>query len=294
MRIIFFVISLVVTIVLIFVLDKKWGSIPALGKFLSPQQGFWQNAEPVDADKNETLSFTGLKGKANVYLDDRLVPHVFAENDEDVYFVQGFLHAKYRLWQMEFQTFAAAGRISEFLGNDPRFIHYDREQRRLGMLYAAENALKAMEEDTSSKKFFDAYTNGVNAYISDLTESELPVEYKLLGYKPEPWSNLKIALFLKLMSQDLASYGKDLEFTNEKAVFSLRDMRALYPEISDSSMPIIPKGTVFDLPGITPVKPATADSLYFNNDTTLNVREENEPNPNNGSNNWAVNGSKTK
>ena len=294
MRIIPFIIGLVVTLALIFALNKKWGSIPALGKFLSPQQGFWQNAEPVEENRNEQLSFSELNGKVNVYLDDRLVPHVFAENDEDVYFVQGFLHAKYRLWQMEFQIIAAAGRVSEFLGNDARFIRYDREQRRLGMVYAAENALKVINADPESKKFFNAYTNGVNAYINSLTESQLPVEYKLLGYKPEQWSTLKCALFLKMMSKDLAGYDRDLEFTNQKAVFSLRDMQLLYPEVSDSSAPIIPKETVFDLPGIIPVKPPTADSLYFGNDTTLTVREVNKPDRNNGSNNWAVNGSKTK
>jgi penicillin G amidase len=293
MRIIPFLTGLVVTLALIFALNKKWGAIPALGKFLSPQQGFWQNAEPTDANLNEELTCTELKGKVNVYLDDRLVPHVFAENDEDVYFIQGYLHAKYRLWQMEFQTIAAAGRVSEFMGNDPRFIRYDREQRRLGMGYAAENALKAIEADPESKKFFDAYTNGVNAYINSLTESQLPVEYKLLGYKPEQWSNLKIALFLKMMSKDLAGYDRDLEFTNAKSVFSLREMQMLYPQLSDSSIPIIPKGTAFEAPGIVPVKPATADSLYFGNDTTLNIREVNKPNPNNGSNNWAVSGSKT-
>lgn len=294
MRIIPFISSLVITMALIFVLNKKWGSIPALGTFLSPQQGFWQNAEPTGAALNEEISCSELKGKVNVYLDDRLVPHVFAENDEDVYFIQGYLHAKYRLWQMEFQTIAAAGRVSEFLGSDPRFIRYDREQRRLGMGYAAENALNAINADTESKKFFDAYTNGVNAYIRSLTESQLPVEYKLLGYKPEPWSNLKTALFLKMMSKDLAGYDRDLEFTNEKSVFSLQQMALLYPQLSDSSLPIIPKGTAFEAPGVVPVKPATADSLYFGNDTTLRVREVNKPNPNNGSNNWAVSGSKTK
>jgi penicillin amidase len=293
MRIIPFIVSLVITVALVFALNKKWGGIPALGKFLSPQQGFWQNAEPTDANLNEEISCKELKGKVNVYLDERLVPHVFAENDEDVYFIQGYLHAKYRLWQMEFQTIAAAGRVSEFLGNDPRFIRYDREQRRLGMGYAAENALKAIDADPESKMFFDAYTNGVNAYINSLTESQLPVEYKLLGYKPEQWSNLKIALFLKMMSKDLAGYDRDLEFTNEKSVFSLHEMQMLYPQLSDSSLPIIPKGTAFNAPGIIPVKPSTADSLYFGNDTTLNVREVNKPNPNNGSNNWAVSGSKT-
>src|SRR5207249_9907247 len=111
MRIIPFLVSTIITIVLIIVFDNKLGGIPPLGKFLSPQQGFWQNAEPTDYNFNQNLVFKNLKGKVNVFLDERLVPHIFAQNDEDAYFVQGYLHAKFRLWQMEFQTRAAAGRI---------------------------------------------------------------------------------------------------------------------------------------------------------------------------------------
>ncbi|MCW3117226.1 MAG: acyl-homoserine-lactone acylase, partial [Chitinophagaceae bacterium] len=168
MKFIPFIIAASVTITLIVILNKRWGTAPAMGGFLSPQHGFWQNAEPADEGYNSDLRITGLKSKAKVYFDDRLVPHVFADNDEDLYFVQGYLHAKFRLWQMEFQTMAAAGRISEILGNDPRFINYDRETRRLGMVYAAENALQAMEADPVSKSGCDAYTNGVNAYIESL------------------------------------------------------------------------------------------------------------------------------
>ena len=294
MRIITFLLSSIITLCLIFALNKKWGVIPPIGKLLSPQQGFWQNAETVGGNRNEHFSFSGLKGKATVYLDERLVPHVFAQNDEDVYFIQGYLHAKYRLWQMEFQTMAAAGRISEILGNDPRFLRYDREQRRLGMVYAAENAEKAVNADPASKKYFDAYTNGVNAYINNLTRGQLPVEYKILDYSPEPWSNLKTALFLKMMSKDLAGTEYDLDYTNEKSVFGVDEMRRLFPEISDSSRPFIPKGTVFSPPGIVPVKPATADSLYFGKDTIVGAHEVNKPNPLNGSNNWALAGKKTK
>ena len=86
-------------------------STPPFGKFLSPQHGIWQNAESVNQDFSENLSFPQLKGKVNVYFDDSLVPHVFAEQENDAYFVQGYLHAKFRLWQMEFQTHAAAGRV---------------------------------------------------------------------------------------------------------------------------------------------------------------------------------------
>jgi penicillin amidase len=293
MRVIPFVLSTLVTIALIIALDNKWGSIPPLGKFLSPQQGFWQNAESADHDFNENLVFNHLKGNAQVYMDERLVPHVFAENDEDAYFIQGYLHAKFRLWQMEFQTLAAAGRISEKLGNDPRFLRFDREQRRLGMVYAAENALQEIDKNPVTRTFSSAYTAGVNAYIKDLTIAELPIEYKLLDYKPEAWSNFKIALFLKQMSKTLAGFDKDLEFTNAKSVFNVKEMNLLFPQVPDSLVPIIPKGTAFAAPGITPVKPIDADSLYFNNDTTIKVREEFKPNPHNGSNNWAVSGAKT-
>jgi penicillin amidase len=294
MRIIPFLISIIITIVLIFLLNKKWGSIPPLGKFLSPQHGFWQNAEPADADFTIDLKFPNLKGKVNIYFDERLVPHVFADNNEDLYFAQGWLHARFRLFQMELQTMYAAGRLSEIVGNNPAVIKVDRETRRSGMVYAAQNALKEFEADPVSKASCDAYTAGVNAYIESLTEAQLPIEYKLLGYKPEKWSNLKIALFLKQMSRTLAGNVDDLELTNEKSFIPFSEFKILYPEIPDSLIPIIPAGTKFDMPGIVPVKPATADSLYFGKEDTLRVAEIIKPDPDNGSNNWAVAGIKTK
>jgi penicillin amidase len=294
MRVVPFVISTIVTAGLVFALNKKWGPVPPLGKFLSPQQGFWQNAEATDHNFSMDLKLPGLKGKTEVYFDEKLIPHIFADNDDDLYFVQGYLHARFRLWQMEFQTFAAAGRISEHLGNDPRFINYDRETRRLGMGYAAENALQQMESDEVTKKGCDAYTAGVNAYIHSLTYATLPLEYKLLDYKPEEWSNLKIALFLKQMSRTLAGFENDLAYTNMKSYFSFDELMVLDKQIPDSLEPIVPKGTVFDPPGIVPVKPVSADSLYFSNIDTADVVEINKPDPNDGSNNWAVAGKKSK
>jgi penicillin amidase len=297
MRVVPFVISTVVTAGLVFALNKSWqlGSkrIPPLGKFLSPHQGFWQNAEPADHDFSEDVTLQGIKGKADVYFDERLVPHVFAENDEDLYFIQGYLHAKFRLWQMEFQTLAASGRLSEILGGDARLIRYDRETRRMGMVFAAENALQEMEADPVTKSGCDAYTAGVNAYIGSLTASTLPLEYKLLDYKPEKWNNFKIALFLKQMSRTLAGFENDLALTTQTDAIPFEEFKWLYPQVPDSLIPIVPSGTKFDPPGIIPVKPATADSLYFGRKEKMIVPPQENPNPNNGSNNWAVNGAKT-
>ncbi|MEI2737580.1 MAG: penicillin acylase family protein [Chitinophagaceae bacterium] len=293
MRIVPFAISTVVTAGLVFALNRPLGPLPMpAGKFLSPQHGFWQNAEPSGKSFDADLSFPELKGKAEVYFDDRLVPHVFAENDEDLYFIQGYLHAKFRLFQMDLQTKAAEGRASEIAGK--KAINFDKEQRRLGMVYAAENAMKEVDKDPASKAMFDAYTNGVNAYISSLKAAEIPVEYKLLNIKPEKWTNLRTALLLKMMAKMLSSGTEsDLANTNAKSVFIPDELKMIYPQVPDSLEPIVPKGTVFDKPGIVPIKPVSADSLYFGNKETVAAHETSKPDINNGSNNWVVAGSKT-
>src|SRR5258706_5719068 len=217
MRIISFFLFSLITIGLVIIFNSTFILPAPLGKLLSPQHGIWQNAEPLNQDYTEDLTFPQLAGKVNVYLDDRLVPHIFAEKENDAWFVQGYIHAKFRLWQMELQTHAAAGRASEIVGDVA--VNHDREFRRLGMVYAAENSLKQMENDPATKSLCDAYTAGVNGYIESLNESNLPLEYKLIGYKPEKWSNLKTALFLKYMSYDLAEHDDDFEMTNAKSFF---------------------------------------------------------------------------
>lgn len=291
MRIIPFLASAVITTGLIVVLNSRMVLPAPLGALLSPQHGVWQNAEPTDENFSADLKFPQLNGKVSVYFDERLVPHVFAEQENDAYFVQGYLHAKFRLWQMELQTFAAAGRASEIIGE--KALEHDREFRRLGMVYAAEIADKETEKDPVIKAECDAYTAGVNAYIDGLTESKLPLEYKLIGYKPERWTNLKSALFLKYMSQNLASGEDDFEMTNAKSFFGAEDFAKLFPAVQDSLDPIIPKGTVFEKQKVFPVAPANVDSLYFNNKDVAMISEE-KPDRSNGSNNWAVSGKKTR
>jgi penicillin amidase len=291
MRIIPFLAGAVITTGLIVVLNSKLVLPAPLGTLLSPQHGVWQNAEPTNENFSADLKFPQLQGKVSVYFDDRLVPHVFAEQENDAYFVQGYLHAKFRLWQMELQTYAAAGRASEIVGE--KALEHDREFRRLGMVYAAEIAEKETDKDPVMKAECDSYTAGVNAYIDGLTESKLPLEYKLIGYKPEHWSNLKTALFLKYMSQNLASGEDDFEMTNAKSFFSPDDFAKLFPAVQDSLDPIIPKGTVFEKQKVFPVAPANVDSLYFNNKDVAMIFEE-KPDRSNGSNNWAVSGKKTR
>jgi penicillin amidase len=282
-----------VTLVLVIVFNTRIGPAPAFGKFLGPQHGFWQNAENTNHNFNEEITIPGLKGNSNVYLDERLVPHVVADNDEDAYFIQGYLHAKFRLWQMEFSTHAAAGRISEIIGE--KAIQFDREQRRIGMVYAAENMLREMEANEFTSMMVRQYTAGINAYISALSKSGLPVEYKLLGYEPEQWNHLKTALFIKQMTKTLAFATDDLAFTSLRKVFTDEQMNVLFPQLQDSLEPVIPKGTKFEKPIAEPKTPANADSAYLQHaDSLMSMVKQDQPSRDNGSNNWAVSGKKTK
>lgn len=299
MRIVAFVVSLSITISLIVVLNMQLpvgeSKTPRLGLFLSPQHGFWQNAESENLGLDKNFKLAGLNGNVDVYYDERLVPHIYAENDIDAYYVQGFIHAKFRLWQMEFQTYAAAGRLSEVMGaknSGKDFVAIDKMFRRLGMVYAAENSLSELEANPEIKSAADAYTRGVNAYISSLKPNQYPFEYKLLDYAPEKWSNLKTVLFLKYMSYDLAGAEWDFELTNAKNVFSADDFEKIYPTIQDSLDPIIPKNTAFSKPAVRVIPPPTADSVYYKMKDSLQ-QVFMKPDKNNGSNNWAVSGLKT-
>src|SRR5690606_33454459 len=108
----------------------------------------------------------------------------------------------------------------------------------------------------------DAYTAGVNAFISSLNESSLPLEYKLIGYYPEKWSNLKTALFLKYMSYDLAGREQDFERTNARSYFGAEDYNLLFPKQLQGMDPIIP-GKLIEMPQLQLNQPVDYDTIPF-------------------------------
>jgi penicillin amidase len=298
MRIVPFLVSGVLTTGLVIVLNMQLSvgssKTPRLGSFLSPQLGFWQNAEAANAGFDGEISLPNMHGEVNVYMDDRLVPHIYAESDLDAYYVQGYLHAKFRLWQMEFQTHVAAGRLSEILG--PERVSTDRFFRRLGMVYGAEQTMALIDKNPEMKATIDAYADGVNAYIKSLKPEQIPFEYKLLDYKPEAWTPFKTYLFLMYMSYDLSARGvtTDLQMTNAKNYFGYDDFDKLFPNVQDSLDPIIPRGTDYDAPGTMPHAPKNIDSAYLRATVNSTAMAPIVPDRDNGSNNWAVAGTKTK
>jgi penicillin amidase len=277
-----FLISLILLIAIFFVLNTRFGSVPAIGEFLNPSLGIWQNENTESITGN--VQIEGLSDKVTVHYDENLVPHIFAQNDTDLYKAQGYITAKHRLWQMEFQTHASAGRLSEIIGE--KALDYDRMQRRKGMGFGAESALtKMQEEDPEIIAFIEAYNQGVNSYIESLSQKDYPVEYKLLGYKPEPWTIKKTAYLLMYMTDMLCGRESDLEYTNALRLLGKERFDLLYPDFFDVNDPIIPKETDWSYID-TPITETPQSELPL--DSIAETMEK--PDPDNGSNNWAISG----
>ncbi len=290
MRIVKFLLSLIVTVGLIYALsirhDVGKTKTPPLGEFLNPFTGFWQNGESRTPNIKESVVLQNLKEEGSVVYDDRMVPHIFANNLEDAYYLQGYVTAQQRLWQMEFQTMSAAGRISEVVGSSA--LEYDKKQRRKGLGYGAEKShekWKTME----GFKHTEAYTAGVNAYINSLSKKDLPFEYKLLGYEPEQWTTFKCALLLKSMVNVLARHDDDLESQNAYKLLGEEMFNYLHPEQYKTDDPIIPTSVKYDF------EPKALKTNAVDNDENQDVSylPMDKPYEGLGSNNWAVSGSKT-
>lgn len=286
MRIFRFAISTSVTVALVLLLQTRMGSIPPIGTLLDPFAGFWQNAESTALDWPETLAVDGLSSPVEVVYDDRLVPHIFAQNDEDLYFTQGYVEARHRLWQMDFMSRLASGQLAEVIGNS--VLNIDRYFRRLGMPKAIEEAWALIEKDPQARSVMLAYTKGVNTYIQSLSPRDYPLEFKLLDYAPSNWTPTRSMAVFKLMSFNLVGYDDDVETTNALLFFGKKDFDKLYNHYPPGYDPIIPDTFYNDMQ----LAQIDTGRLYETQFATAWL-DAFRPAPQTGSNNWAVHGSRT-
>jgi penicillin amidase len=303
MRKISLLFSFSVCALLLWSLSRPWSlgdkQIPPLGNFFNPFSGFWANAEPSGPPRFSNVSLPGLKGKVEVVYDDLLVPHIFAENIEDAAKVQGYVTAQHRLWQMDITVRKASGRLSEVLGE--RTLRLDRLARRRGMVLAAENDLVTWKKSKVTMDILNAYTEGVNEWIAQMGAEDLPIEFKLIGYRPEPWSVFKSALVTEAMAETLCAWDDDLENTNAFALLGAQAFEDLYPEWNPKQQPVVPDtGQWKNLAPLLP-PPFVASATNTSGYGTLHEPQQSSrqtpygtDGPIIGSNNWAVAGSKTR
>jgi penicillin amidase len=198
-------------------------------------------AAPAAAD----TPLPGLLGRATIVRDANWVPHIFAANEHDLFFLQGWVHAEDRLFQMDLIRRQASGTLAELLG--PAALASDVELRTLGLRRGAEASLPVLSEPV--RKALAAYADGVNAFVA---RHPLPLEYGPLELTAvAPWTPLDSATVAKALAFSL-SFEIDIAPTvtllqyQGTGAFAGFDGTALYFEDLFRSAPFAPVVTVPD------------------------------------------------
>ncbi|MEU0247243.1 penicillin acylase family protein [Streptomyces sp. NPDC006235] len=157
-----------------------------------------------------SLTLKGLSGPVEVKRDGYGIPQIYASSDADLFMAQGYVQAQDRFYEMDVRRHMAAGRLSEMFGKSQ--VDNDEFLRTLGWERVAKQ-----EYDTklsaSTKKYLQAYAEGVNSYLQGKDGKDISLEYAALGftndYKPQKWTPVDSVSWLKAMAWDLRSNMQD-------------------------------------------------------------------------------------
>jgi penicillin G amidase len=229
---------------------------------------------------NGEQNIPGLAKQVIVYRDERGMPHIYADNEHDLYLAVGYIMAQERLWQMDLIRRATTGRLSEIFGES--YVKTDLFLRSLDMTAKSKTILS--KEDPAALNCLQAFADGVNAYI-EMAGKKLPPEFKILRYKPDQWKLEDIANIVGYMGWDLASenMSTDISCYRLSKKFSADKINHLIPDWKCDSSYVFPSFSLND----TTLKKveefiSTLDKVKALGITTFS-----------GSNNWAVTGRRT-
>ena len=245
------------------------------------------------------IEVPGLQGEVEVIRDHWGVPHIYADNMEDLFFAQGFVQAQDRLWQMDMYRRAGEGRLSEIFG--PEMLEHDRAARLFRYRGPWTDA-EFSSYHPQARQILEAFSSGVNAYIDHaIANDELPVEYTLTGLQPLYWS-AETALLRTETAMPLGDARNELSFAQQVADLGAAEAnrRARPTPYRDL---VVPRGVDYSI-----ITDAVADGtrgfrgtrvrppLVAPYDTWAGAQasinlgvQENSP----GSNNWVLAGSRT-
>jgi penicillin G amidase len=198
-----------------------------------------QQAAPAET----SLQLAGLREPVKIRRDERGIPYIESQNDEDLYFAQGYATASDRLWQMDLLRRTERGELAEVLTAGPNNIalEQDKLHRTLGFARVAEAEFVSATQQT--RALLEAYARGVNAYIATLDAKSLPPEFQILQYKPKPWMPSDSLIVVKVFAEALSSTWR-LDIMREAfAGLPAEKLARLTPEISPLDVLVVGKDT---------------------------------------------------
>ena len=201
-------VAALVAAVLTALLAVPLGPLPALGPTFNPITGVYAATTRPLAEK---LQLPGLLQPVTVQEDAYAVPHIFAANDHDLFFAQGYLVARSRLAQLDLLRRQGSGRLAEVIG--AKALPSDQLQLTLGLRRTAEASAKRIKTtDPRIYSELQAYADGVNSWIAEARRTHAwPAFFRLLGYEPASWDVVDSLVVQGVMTEDLAFSKGPLE-----------------------------------------------------------------------------------
>jgi len=187
-------------------------------------------------DYNADVDLENLTESVTVYRDSFGIPHIYANNEPDLYRTIGYVMAQDRLWQMDLLRRITTGRLSEVL--DPGLVNADQLFRALD--FSAKSQLVLSKTDPEMLTCIEAFSDGINQFIEQ-NRKNLSFEFTLLGYEPDPWEPLHTANLIGYMAWDLASgWGTEMALYKMQQVLEDTLFRELLPNMKYQSTPVFP------------------------------------------------------
>jgi len=285
---------------------------------IQPIGGIFDNGAPEPG--SQVLALPGLDAEVEVIIDHMGIPHIYADSTNDAFMALGYMHAKDRLFQITMQNYFAAGRISEIVGGYANSS--DKFYRTIGLKRSAELTLAWYEANAASnpdvKAALDsmyAEVEGANAFIRSLTSATMPIEFKILGFTPELWTPVDCFINAKMLTWGLSGGLEDFQRQWIRETLDNDTMyNDLFPDLMPYTEPIIQEQANISYaeyplaPGMAPAtdNPGQYASMALADEVVIPeeklealIKSLNEVlNPFGdmelvGSNNWAINGSKS-
>jgi penicillin amidase len=216
------------------------GLVPPVGPLIDPANGIWAVARTTELPAGELLEIAELNDSVRIVYDRRAVPHIWATTVDDAMRALGYVVARDRLFQLELQTRATTGRLTELLGEIA--LAEDQRQRSLGLAWSAESDMAALDSTSRVMPLLSAYAEGVNAWIDGMNPRDLPFEYRILGARPLHWEPVNTLHLIKRMGYTLAFSSHDLRRMELEQLIGVEATDALFPVRAPIQEPIEPNG----------------------------------------------------
>lgn len=261
-------------------LGRGWKGLPPFGPLLDPFSGVWQ--VPLSRVLKDEAWRGLVQQPVQVVWDQARVPHIQAKSHLDAIRVQGFIHASQRFFQMDVQARVGGARLAELIGRRGREL--DEFFILTGLKEASRRAYAKIVQDPESQELLQAYSQGVNHWLTNVGRAQVPTEYRFLGIEPSSWRPEYTAEIFVTMAFRLSGRTYDLVMTQYKKQFGRHKVEALFPDFFPEHLeaPFLKRFVPSGLPPL-PIVPSPDFETIFTEPPDLV-----QPFRSNGSNNWAV------